>query len=740
MKLSTALIFALSIALSAHAITSERALQFWTVTNNIAFPDAVPRSAYYDDNPATEYKELRVTTNVASAVYSLVSGLIERQSWMREIIELYDSHTIDYDGLQFNDTESFYEFCKRGEMTLLEWPLTAYKYPGDRTVRTYRFAPAALLSNAREELFQIVNGNYRYEYDAWYEYGGFYGSPIHAGLCNMSSSWLMKEEYGLPTKFPTFDWTSNLVHTIREPAEWAETLPTMYSSAFDDLWNTNEWQSGTYYSFLALPLDWFSHFEDEWNDQFVTLDDVEWDYDSTNWTWNIIRDLEQQRSAVPPSETLWDTFGWDGNIIERFTNQTFRLDYYQLGTVEQAINSIDTSYSFTWPEDLCLKVENLWHHHSWSSLADDVIITNSATSVEDWDSPFGHRFYLTVPAISDSEWVRTERWETTTNETEETSSRPTMLCTGDDPSHVGLISARGVTISVSYNTIAEEMENLDINSMVINTASPYISISGGSFWFDFDYFALERSSTLFTVTAGATISRSTTVSRTLSEFPTNMVTTCLYHPPKMAFDSGIIDNVYVQSLQNRLVCRDCEFSSDADGSHMGWSLGTGVVSRAETRSISLGTWTDYNSIITRWRDAFIGLNDSLKTVLPYQLTPRENLLPITENNLKSLEQRVVNGGNVELFWSSTAKQMHFWKYPAADEPIMVTCEYEDGSFEEYEFEPDTEWQLGWMSGSTNITLEAEYRLPRRRPFAAEANTEGLHTTKWKFNSIRPDYE
>lgn len=711
--------------------TSIRALQFFNFDekNTVGFPQEVPSKAYYTDQDYAG-KELRITTNVASAVYSTISGLLERDAWMCNIHDdlSYLNNSVQWrlwwDYEIYEDQDSFIDACRYQDFNRTDTYLsTAYKYATSRYIETRRLAPATLLKDAREELILMATDTDRYD--------ATYSHP-----CNISSRYLLElgfqpQEY---TRFPSFDWTSNLVCTIKSETEWGDVLPTVFSAPWGDgLWKTNDVPEGThYFSFLYPVLEWYIYFEEHYNDAWVDIEDVDWDWDATNLTWNIIRNISTQQSWTPVSWILYADFDWD--YAERFTNETLRVDYYTIGTIEHAVGAIDTSYDLTEFNNDDLDVSDMSYQHKWSSYTPvEIVTTNTPTKVRNEEGKWD--IYIQVQAFDDDNWKRTETWEETTNNIDHTSQHPFFTCTGDEPAYNGFLDARTDHFRLSFEGLVQEMDFLGTDTLRFNLSQPDIDVSGTKYIVDFGDIVMEKES-VHGLRGSASVSRRTRVRHTLPSIATNAVGQQYFsRPSKFAFDWGMIDNVYSQSLQTRLLIVDPDITEyDTD---LTWEQGTGAVWRAECRSSYLGTFQTWDSLVDRWLYVSPNLNSALESILPYQVRPRDFLLPLGVNELKKMENEVAGGGGMKMNFSSTDGKARVYTVNADRSQINVIVERDDGFSERILYPGETD-VLGAITGGTNTTVDVDRRISRRRPFHAEGHSTGLHTTRWKFNSIRPD--
>lgn len=733
--ISFAVLF-LFTAASAIDYTSSKALQFFMPVhdfdekNTVGFPQEVPSKAYYTDQDYVG-KELRVTTNIASAVYSTVSGLLERNAWMCNIHDdlSYLNNSVQWrlwwDYEIYEDQDSFIDACRYRDFNLTDTYLsTAYKYATSRYIDTRRFRPASLLRDARNELILMATDTDRYD-------------ATYGNACNISSryqinGWYVPQEY---TRFPTFAWTSNLVYTIKSEMDWSEVLPTVFSAVWNDgLWKTKDAPEGThYFSFLYPVFEWYAYNEERYNDRWVDIYDVDWDWDSTNLTWNIIRKYSSQQSLMPLSEILYGTFDWE--CAERFTNETLRVDYYTIGTVEHAVGAIDTSYELEDFKDNYLVVHNKSYEHRWSSyLPEGFVATNIPTKVMNEEG--GWDLYLDIPPFEDGDWRRTEIWKEVTNRVTETTY-PYHICTGDDPSYGGFLNASGPMFETSFEALLQEMDNFGTTSIRLQLVGPYIDLNGSSYIVDFGDLMMTKPC-IHVLSGGASVSRTTQIETTLSEQSTNHVESQHFaSPSKFAFEWGMIDHVYTQALQNRFLIVDPEL--DIYGDTIYWEKGTGAVWRVESRSESLGIFQNWDSLITRWKQIDPSLNASLESILPYPLRPRESLLPLPQNEIRKVENAVAGGGGMKMDFVSTGGNFRTYTINDSRDQMTVTVETDNGVTERFLYPGETE-TLGSISGSTNVTVDADHRIARRRPFVTEGKSTGLHTIRWRFNSIRPDYE
>ena len=675
-------------------IESVKALQFFTLTDGITLPDYVPPKAYYDSANLSN-KELRATTNVASAVWSMLSGLIER-------IILPQSYTVynrlygTTDRIDFYEVESIEEYlqvCKKNHLWTLRGSLEKFLNPTNRIINTTRINPYHL-DLVRKTLQEFTDKDY-FPYD------------------NTLSSRYLQGTYSM---FPAFDWTTNSLFYVRSNEKWAETLPTLHSCQPDSLWKTND---GTGNNALKKVCRFFEQFEWDWHEQWYT------DPISTN-TWEF---ADQSSVGNLPEQILNPVFGAKA---ENFTNKTLRLHSTTLGTLQHSIGALDVSYivgGIASPSYLneCLSHKRI--RQSYTSPKNLTIEISSKGSLE-----------ATVPEFSSS-WEREEIVETTTNNYSYYTSTPLFACTGDTPMSGGTISLDSPPLVLTWEKLKESCDYFQKQgdktfSIMLNPQS--VTIKNGRIFtsLSVSYYnnPIEVSTeATFDIKATAIALRSTTILRTLSQYPTNDpwgVTT----PCRLAYQNSLISNLDLQAHENRYCLLGCNVRLDPNT--YDWNLSTGRVTHASQRSVNVISSKNLSDIHWAWENEAYRFNAAVEALTPYPLRPATTLLHLNLAHLQEVEQEISKGGNIPLTWQSPgADSCRVLSWDDESIQLVFLDDFGNPIEETYRnLKTGDSISVGNFGGFINI--ETKTSMTPRIPFVATGDRQPFGRIWWQFNSIR----
>lgn len=702
----------------ASATESVRAMQFFSITNNIAFPDEVGNKAYYTNATDPSGKELRVTTNVASAVYSMVSGLLERHSWIGDIYGGWSWHGIDripdiqWNGGYYETIDEFYDACKTKDIVMysLYPPLsTAYQYAEDRSVSTYRISPSTMMRISREELIAMAENKSRY-----YEDG--YGTIVP---CKISSTYLMITENH---QWPNWSWTNQVVHTLFPRERWSIVLPTLFSAPNDDVWKDRDYGAEAEdiaFGYAYEPMLFFAYWLDEHHPDYVGKS--MWDA----WIFDDIRPaVYGNRSDITLYDAIISPF-----LPEDFTNDTWRLSYGALGVLQKCVEGINLSYEFDTAYDFDLEAQDLWYTHRRMSKLKEQIVEHGLE--ERYDQETGeYKIFAILPSL-ENDWEREEVWEIVTNRIEN-EEFPLILCSGDFQHFGAEVFLETDSFELSYKDVYELIDS-GISTLT-NIQAPTLTLNGSEIIISFDWAVYYMLSVLGSVKGSASVTREARLRQTVgmdtNSFP------YISRPAQMAFTSGILKQVGLQDLQTRYVWNNPTFMEDADGGY--WrvqELGTGTIVRAETRSSSPVWHTDYHGLTNGWADSILALNSTIKTITPYAITPKESFLPITLNALQTLENAATGGNDIQIDWHSDISTINISLLD--DSAIELSVERMDGIGETVRLTQGDSFRLGRIAGSESVTNAPA--ITPRHPFAVGTEAAPLLYNKWQFNSIRESY-
>lgn len=703
------------LASFAYATESVRAMQFFSFENDVALPDAVPDAAYYT-TPDPTGKELRVTTNVAAAVYSMISGLLERNSWMTDIYGDYGSDRSAYfswNGSTYLNLEDFYNACKTEDLyfSTLYPPLsTAYHSPYERVVSTYRITPPKIMRIVRDELIAMAENEGRYFDDT---YGAFSYTP-----CQISSTYLQHSD---ECYFPTWGWTNEVVYSLFPIARWSNALPTLFSAPNDGVWKDRDYgvnATNIAYNYVYEPMRWFAEWEDTHRAEFVN-----------NYETNIFEVIKPYVYGTRSDLSLYDAIISPFQAGD-FTNNTLRLNYKSLGVLERCVECINLSYDIGTARNYSLIGYDITHSHGYSSRLPDTVVTNGLSWTDDgWNL----RFYITVGEM-EGEWERTERWESRTNSVVSYDT-PRFYSEGEEQDYgASIFAGLNENIRIDYSSMYAAIAQ---GSATVNLGNARLYPDSGGILVDIDetwVFWIDGS--ISTVQGYAGISRKVRVLYTTGDTSPDAI--CYFSKPaKAAYDSGIVAATGVQGLFTRHLWLNPEFYEGTDGWYVD-RLGTGVVAVAETRSSPVYYHTSYYSLTNGWTGSLQQLNRDVGSTLPYHISPRDALIPIPQGILDVWEEEVVKGGKIEISWSPVYKTLNMEILDNDD--IKVVGELEDGSTSTFTVKPNETIYIGGLSGSRDIEEpENAVRITPRQPFAAEGYLTPLLYILWKPNSIRDPY-
>lgn len=706
-----------SLLLSAFAFATEsvRAMQFFSFQNGVRLPDSVSDAAYYT-TPDPTGKELRVTTNVAAAVYSMVSGLLERHSWMTEINGELGGDGNDYfswNGSYYYNLEDFYNACKTEDLyfyTLYPPLSTAYHSPYERVVSTYRITPPKIMRIVRDELIAMAENEGRYFHD---DYGAFYHYP-----CQISSVNLLHSD---DCFFPSWGWTNQVVYSLFPIYRWSCALPTLFSAPNDEVWKDRDYgvnATNIAYNYVYEPMRWFAEWEDTHRAEFVN-----------NYETNIFEVIKPYIYGTRSDLSLYDA------IIspfqpEDFTNDTLRLNYKALGVLERCVESVNLSYDINSAINYSLIGYDITHSHRYSSRLPDTVVTNGLS----WkDDGYNLRFYITVGAL-EGDWERYELWESQTNSVTSWGI-PRFYSAGELQDYGAHISAGlDENVRIDYSSMYAAVRQ---GYSTVNLGNTRLYPDGGNIIIAIDEpWTHWISGTISKVMCFAGITRKVRVFTTTTDSPATPK--CYFqNPAKAAYDSGIVAATGVQGLFARHLWLNPDFYEGTDGWYA-TGLGTGVVAVAETRSSPVRFHTSYYSLTNGWAGSLQQLNRDVGSILPYHTTPRDALIPIPQGILDTWEDEVVKGGEIEVSWTPAYTTLNMEILDNDD--IKVVGELEDGSTTEFIVRPNESILIGGVSGSKSIDEpEDAVRIPLRQPFAAEGDLSPLLYIYWKPNSIRDPY-
>ena len=684
----------LSIALATvlHAeVESTKALQFFTLTDDITLPDYVPPKAYYDSTDLSG-KELRATTNVASATWSMLSGLLERII-LPQSYTVYGADTMTHkiDFYEVESIEEYFQVCKKNHLWTLRGNLEKFSNPTNRIINTTRINPYNL---------DLVQKTLQEFTDKYFFYDD-----------NTLSSRYLQGTYSM---FPDFDWTTNSLFYVRSNEKWAETLLTLHSCQPDSLWKIND---DTGNNALKEVCRFFEQFEWDWHEQWYTdpISANEWKFCNQSSICNL-----REQILNPVFDTK----------AENFTNKTLRLHSTTLGTLQHSIGALDVSYILGVIASPPYLNECLSHNRIRSSYTSPKNVTIEISSKEP--------LVATVPEFSSS-WAREEIVETRTNNSYYTST-PLFACTGDTPMSGGTISLDSPPLVLTWEKLKESCDYFQKQgdktfSIMLKPQS--ITVKNGrifaSLGVSYYYHPIEVSTdATFDMKATAVAQRSTTILRTLSQIDTNILWG-VATPCRLAYQNSLISNLDLQAHENRYCLSGCHVRLDPYT--YDWNLSTGRVTHASQRSVNVISSKNLSDIHRAWENEAYRFNAAVEALTPYPLRPATTLLHLNLAHLQEVEQEISKGGNIPLTWQSPGAE--YCRVLSWDDESIQLAFLDDLGYpieETYRnLKAGDSINIGNIGGSINI--EAKTSMTPRIPFVATGDRQSFGRIWWQFNSI-----
>ena len=405
------LLFAFYVLHSSFAgIVSDYSKMFFTGGDWL--PDAVPNSAIYDSTNIVE-KELRVTTNVTAAVYSCLSGVWERLAVMQGM-----GYALD--GLDEYKTLDFPYYREY-------WGIATNRCIQSARLVSGTTTNLSILGECRAILDDVANPETDEHYGSWP--WARWGSSKFDGLLGLEPTKTALPQFGYENADGV--WTNKIARLFGDYTRiWPE-----YSECLTD----GVWKVSQPYRHLALceAIELFG------NGEF---------YPAASFDPAKVYMDDTPVYSTPLADAtcfglLEDRFGRDNAL--QFTNDTRRLGYYQLGTVEAAIASMDTTYMDDWIYDLIyFNILDLTYEHalSWLSVESTAHVT------------FDSDQYCTFRTAA-SNWKKTETWTTRTNELYSTSEQwPYYALLFDSPVYSGTVEG-SAPFRVGYQIILDAWDH-----------------------------------------------------------------------------------------------------------------------------------------------------------------------------------------------------------------------------------------------------------------------------------------
>lgn len=575
-------------------------------------PDTVPNSAIYDSTDISS-KELRITTNVTAALYSTVSAFLERiaveRRWEFQQLSDFKTNTI---------------------MRNVWWG-----YPSNRVIRTARLLEGppgtgeSYIGTCRDFLSRLANSTVT----PWMD-GDYWGSSK------------LDDQIGAAAKFPEFGWfngafedNTNAFRQVFADDAYPSIWPEYQSCSNDPAWKVEG--SPVRHTGLCEAMELF-HYGDFY--PAMAFDPVEWN----------VQDTAVYTNPSPAScyRILTDRFGDHASAI---TNATRRLSYYQLGTVEAGIASVDTEYMRTRPEDGPYKIYQLSHAHSRSGIA-RATVTNATVGTDG-------TVEFSMPPLT---WQDTESWSVTTNKQYgqefDTSDQPNYALLSDSSSIAGHISA-STSIRLSYYDLSR-MLSCAVDYCGVDEFSAYAYVYSASpptlmieFWaaYSSSYYSESQAFTVTELSLTCTVaaSRGAVVRKTGDVWEREDVSDTYpywsWSRDKLYIDT-YLPEIQLIACETRYGARnDSPYSGDEPDwgkdpyYHQRWPGDTyyAYTQRLDFRAVNAGAFTSPNLCLGAWRRERLRFRDAISSYAAsfggVNLESRESVAGFPASVLSSLK-------------------------------------------------------------------------------------------------------
>lgn len=656
-------------------------------------PDWVPDEAIYDA-PGGVGKELRYSTNVQAAAAAVISGLLERyylaDGWMGS----------------YWPTSAIWS----REAWTNEMPYEAHENmptAAERFVGTRRAALWPRLAKVRDKVLRRARYN-----DVW-------GWPY------MGSSQFPRP-YGVDTEFPEFGWfgrggilATNVLRSVRPDAEWAWVWPEFTSVDTDLVWRVDGPDLVTNHEGLWSAARFFAHGDGS----------------------SALAVLYTNTAPTTCYGILEDRFG---DAADRLTNETLRLSYYGLGTLEAALAAMDTTYMQFLPPPAYLRYVDLnYTHRIGSYLEAEVEAELSRGGRLEWSLPY-------------TEWIDEEVWTTSTNRAGLRADPLFSLCSDSvdlDASAGGTVCDLAVTfedLREVYDTCYTVETNVwDGVEVVTTNRAARIAISYGrnanDFWIQLDaYDGLDRhlgtrdcgidlgaTNVTFTLRADVSAVRRATVVITefgiesYAGFPPWQGRQVEYYRPRIRLNA--LEDYYFAT--NAVPSRGYLDYSDAaeDG--------------VDFRSVLCGEFDTTNALSLAWRNAALALHGEvarryLADPRACVLSPREVVVPLDANILAGLKRAALaaDAGQLAVTWLYASVCVDYaggggWFYD-------ITMTRPDGTVEYTTLDTGNQrLVLGRITVAVPVTPGSSATVETHSPFTANGSIVPATRVRWKFKNM-----
>lgn len=636
-------------------------------------PDAVPGSAMYDTWDGAD-KELRVTTNVQAAVASCYSGLMERSlytGWYDETI---------FDMLRTDEARRTSDF-PYGTPDKFDH----LRFGENRKIGTARLTDD--LGALRDELRNVTSKD-RWIYCSW----GSTQWPLSDGLA-------------------TWDWTSDDMLERLGADVWKDFMIQFSSCPTDGVWRVDGEIS---HSALGRVIDFF-----RW-----TGEDQDWTFDEE------LRDcILTNASSVTCYGILEDRLGT--NAV-KFADDSRRLIYHKLGSIETAIRAMDRTFDGNMTKRPFTYLDlNYAHRLSHYTDFEEVAAT-----------PDFSRMKLTVSQMSDPGWKVRDTISVTTNESYCGSyENPIFLLRGDTPEPMMYVTVKSdITITKDIldamfmrHDFSADIPGFDIvvRGRTIALEPIYSQPQDGSATIDLPQNPFRRQ-----MSVG--ISRQTRVGFTTGRLVTNQVDR-VYHPCELPWKERMPSvDLYVGEMRllstNQCVNMDRIINdggfrySDVD------PHGMLVESRLRLPRRSCSTT---NLLLTAWNSERMAHHADTASYLTHHLgcsiQDPSSLLPIPGEKVANMRQEAEKVTQGDL---SVSVRMYRIAVVSHNANGSYTVRYENGLWDYSEATVDDGsplviGELVMEDSGYPKTIDVE----GRHPCGAEGSIEPFFDIKWKFKNL-----
>ena len=398
-------------------------------------PEEVSGAAVYDTVDPAE-KELRATTNVTAAVWSCIDGALER--W----------------GSRYGHYDPY-----AGDRSSCDWYLPdKYAWPWARTNDTSRFIFDYTLTHREIYPRYGETNTVKYTYNPLQDARDILRSVANDGDVYFASSrWTSNP---LP---PEFEWTRNGLMDDLLPGLYTPGVMSWFNECAYD--GSNHWKNvkGKDGRWLA---EW-ARYRFSWGDFELSAATVKAIEDAKT----PLRCDDEGLIAGGRTERFAGRFDLGLDVRNR------RLDYYQLGAVEQALGASDIV--------LCeepVRVGSQLVPEGGALSYTHIAAASTVGTVEASTSASGEPMFTFHPG----EWQTTNTWSTVTNRIYFTNPGPAFGCTGCAATNATVICTASRAVHITYDQAKELLGGADGVMVTMTYAGGVPTISNGEITFTLD--------------------------------------------------------------------------------------------------------------------------------------------------------------------------------------------------------------------------------------------------------------